>query len=64
MHRPKKAGLGTAYVEGFQRALKEEADIFFEMDADFSAEPKYLKDFLEAIKDADLVIGSRYVNGV
>jgi len=64
IHRARKAGLGTAYIEGFKRALKEGAEVVFEMDADFSHDPKYLQDFLEAIKHADLVIGSRYVNGV
>lgn len=64
VHRPKKAGLGTAYVRGFQEALSKGADLIFEMDADFSHDVKYLKDFLEAAKKADLVIGSRYINGV
>ena len=64
MHRPKKAGLGTAYIEGFKQALSSGADLIFEMDADFSHDPKYLKDFLIAMDKADLVIGSRYINGV
>ena len=64
IHRPHKSGLGTAYVEGFKVALAKGADLIFEMDADFSHDPKYLQDFLEASKRADLVIGSRYVNGV
>ena len=64
VHRPKKAGLGTAYVRGFREALDKDADIIFEMDADFSHDVKYLKDFLTATKTADLVIGSRYVNGI
>jgi dolichol-phosphate mannosyltransferase len=64
IHRPKKAGLGTAYIEGFKYALSLEADIIFEMDADFSHDPKYLKDFLKAIEKVDVVIGSRYVNGI
>jgi len=64
IHRPKKAGLGTAYVEGFGEALARGAELIFEMDADFSHNPTYLKEFLEASEDADLVIGSRYVNGV
>jgi dolichol-phosphate mannosyltransferase len=50
IHRPKKAGLGTAYVRGFQEALSKGADLIFEMDADFSHDIKYLKDFLEAAK--------------
>ncbi len=64
IHRPQKAGLGTAYVEGFKHALNKGADLIFEMDADFSHNPIYLKDFLEASESADLVIGSRYVQGV
>jgi dolichol-phosphate mannosyltransferase len=64
IHRPQKAGLGTAYVRGFQEALSKGADIIFEMDADFSHDVKYLKDLLAAAKTADLVIGSRYINGV
>ena len=64
IHRPEKAGLGTAYVEGFKKALVEGADRIFEMDADFSHEPKYLQNMLEGSRKAELVIGSRYVNGV
>jgi dolichol-phosphate mannosyltransferase len=64
IHRPHKAGLGTAYVCGFKEALAKGADLIVEMDADFSHDPRYLQDFLEASKRADLVIGSRYVNGV
>jgi len=64
IHRPQKAGLGTAYIEGFKGALTKGADLIFEMDADFSHDPKYLQDFLEASKRADLVIGSRYKSGV
>jgi len=63
-HRPTKAGLGTAYIKGFKEALLRGADLIFEMDADFSHDPKYLQDFLEASKKSDLVIGSRYINGV
>ena len=64
IHRPQKAGLGTAYVRGFQEALAKGADIVFEMDADFSHDVTYLKDFLAAVKAADVVIGSRYKDGV
>jgi dolichol-phosphate mannosyltransferase len=64
IHRLKKLGLGSAYVEGFKKALADGADLIFEMDADFSHNPHYLCDLLEASKSADLVIGSRYVNGV
>src|SRR4030042_1701405 len=63
IHRPEKLGLGTAYVEGFKEALARDADLIFEMDADFSHDPKYLKTFLKAIDKADLIIGSRYING-
>ncbi len=62
--RDGKYGLGTAYVEGFKYALKHKYDYIFEMDADFSHDPKYLKDFIYHIKKYDLVIGSRYLNGV
>jgi len=64
IHRPHKAGLGTAYIEGFKTALAKGADVIFEMDADFSHHPKYIQNLLEGLKKADLVIGSRYVNGV
>ena len=64
IHRPYKAGLGSAYIIGFKRALSEGADLIFEMDADFSHDPKYLKDFFKTIKTADVVIGSRYIYGV
>jgi dolichol-phosphate mannosyltransferase len=63
LHRSGKLGLGTAYVTGFQWALKEGFDYMFEMDADFSHDPGHLPAFLSAIKDADLVLGSRYLNG-
>ncbi len=62
--RAGKMGLGTAYVEGFKYALKNNYDYIFEMDADYSHDPKEIKNFLEAIKDYDLVIGSRYKGGV
>jgi dolichol-phosphate mannosyltransferase len=64
IHRPGKAGLGTAYVDGFKLALAKGADLIFEMDADFSHDPRYLQNFLDASERAGLVIGSRYVNGV
>ncbi|MFA5014654.1 MAG: polyprenol monophosphomannose synthase [Actinomycetota bacterium] len=64
IHRPGKLGLGTAYIAGFKYALSQGADLIFEMDADFSHRPEYLTDFIEAAKKYDLVIGSRYVNGV
>ena len=64
LHRPEKAGLGKAYLAGFRWALDQGYDLIFEMDADFSHDPKFLPDFLRAIQDADLVIGSRYRYGV
>jgi dolichol-phosphate mannosyltransferase len=64
LHRPGKMGLGTAYVDGFRYALERDFDYVFEMDADFSHDPDSLPAFLEAIRDADLVVGSRYLNGV
>ena len=63
MHRPGKEGLGPAYVAGFQRALAEGAELIAQIDADFSHDPKDLPRLLEAAENADLVLGSRYVNG-
>lgn len=62
--RPGKMGLGTAYVEGFKYALKRDYEFIFEMDADFSHDPKEIENFLIAMKNYDLVIGSRYITGV
>ena len=64
LHRPGKSGLGKAYLAGFRWALEREYELVFEMDADFSHDPKFLTDFLRAVEDADLVIGSRYKTGV
>jgi len=64
IHRPCQAGLGSAYLEGFRLALSENADLIMEMDADFSHDPIYIADLVKASESADLVIGSRYVNGV
>lgn len=64
IHRAKKSGLGTAYIEGFKYALKNSYDIIFEMDADFSHDPKEIKNFLNAINSYDLVLGSRYISGI
>jgi dolichol-phosphate mannosyltransferase len=63
LHRSGKLGLGTAYVAGFRWALERDYDFIFEMDADFSHNPDRLPKFLEAIQNADLVLGSRYQNG-
>jgi dolichol-phosphate mannosyltransferase len=64
LDRSKKEGLGKAYVAGFRWALERQYAYIFEMDADFSHDPKYLPDFLDAIKENDVVIGSRYISGV
>jgi dolichol-phosphate mannosyltransferase len=63
LHRPQKRGLGPAYIAGFQRALEAGAQLIVEMDADFSHDPSYLPRMLEAAGRADLVLGSRYVEG-
>jgi dolichol-phosphate mannosyltransferase len=63
LRRPRKEGLGPAYVAGFRRALEAGAGLVLEMDADFSHDPAYLPRLLEASERADLVIGSRYVAG-
>ncbi len=63
LHRPLKQGLGPAYVAGFRAALEGGASLILEMDSDFSHDPAYLPRLLEAMKDADLAIGSRYVDG-
>jgi dolichol-phosphate mannosyltransferase len=64
LHRTAKQGLGKAYLAGFAWALARDYAFIFEMDADFSHDPKYLKDFLKSITEADLVLGSRYKTGV
>ncbi len=64
LHREKKEGLGRAYIAGFKWAIEMGYDFIFEMDADFSHRPEYLKDLLREINDHDLVLGSRYVSGV
>lgn len=61
--RKNKEGLGKAYIEGFKYALNKDYKYIIEMDADLSHNPKYLHTFLEQIKENDLVIGSRYVEG-
>ena len=64
LHRTNKEGLGKAYLAGFRWALARDYEVIFEMDADFSHDPERIGDFLRAIEDADLVLGSRYVKGV
>jgi len=63
LHRPRKEGLGPAYIAGFRRALAEGAGFVIEMDSDFSHDPASLPDLLAAAERADLAIGSRYVAG-
>jgi dolichol-phosphate mannosyltransferase len=64
LKREKKMGLGTAYVAGFKYALEYDYEFIFEMDSDFSHDPKEIPYFLQSIQDCDLVIGSRYITGV
>jgi len=63
IHRAAKMGLGTAYITGFRWALERKYELVFEMDADFSHNPDRLPEFLSAVTEADLVLGSRYQNG-
>lgn len=64
IRREKKLGLGTAYIAGFKYAIQHNYDYIFEMDADFSHDPKEIKNLLDAINKYDLVLGSRYIRGV
>jgi dolichol-phosphate mannosyltransferase len=64
IHRKGARGLGRSLVAGLKRALADGADLIFQMDADFSHDPKYLPDMAAAAADADLVLGSRYLSGV
>jgi dolichol-phosphate mannosyltransferase len=64
LHRAAKEGLGKAYLAGFRWALAHDYALVFEMDADFSHDPKFIPEFLAAAADADLVVGSRYKRGV
>jgi dolichol-phosphate mannosyltransferase len=63
LHRPRKDGLGRAYLAGFDRALREGADLIVQMDADFSHDPSAIPGLVAAAADADVAIGSRYVAG-
>ena len=63
LHRPRKEGLGPAYIAGFRRALADGADLVLEMDCDFSHRPEDARRLIDAAADADLVLGSRYVPG-
>jgi dolichol-phosphate mannosyltransferase len=64
IERQGKMGLGTAYVAGFKYAIENKYDYVFEMDADFSHNPKDIPSFLAKIEEVDLVIGSRYCRGI
>ena len=64
LHRRAKRGLGAAYRAGFARALELDADVVIQMDADFSHPPETLRTMLEKIEGCDVVLGSRYLNGV
>jgi len=64
LHRATKEGLGRAYCAGFAWALEHSYQFIFEMDGDFSHNPEDIPRFLEAARDADLVLGSRYLNGI
>jgi len=63
LHRAEKEGLGRAYIAGFNYGIEHKYDYIFEMDADFSHQPKYLADHLSNIQNCDLSLGSRYVKG-
>jgi dolichol-phosphate mannosyltransferase len=63
LHRERKEGIGPAYLAGFDHALAEGADLLLEMDSDFSHDPADLPRLIAAAKEADLVLGSRYVPG-
>jgi len=64
LSRPRKMGLGSAYIAGFRWALARDYDVIFEMDADFSHDPGALVEFVHHAQDADIVLGSRYLHGV
>jgi dolichol-phosphate mannosyltransferase len=63
LHREHKEGLGPAYLAGFRRALADGAELVLEMDCDFSHDPRDVTRLIDAARDADLVLGSRYVRG-
>lgn len=64
IQRAGKLGLGTAYITGFRWALERDFEFVFEMDCDFSHDPKDIPVLLEAAQSHDLIIGSRYINGI
>jgi dolichol-phosphate mannosyltransferase len=63
LHRERKEGLGPAYLAGFRRALADDAELVLEMDCDFSHDPNDVARLVAAVEDADLALGSRYVDG-
>lgn len=63
LHRKGKQGIGTAYIQGFQRAIADGAKIIVQMDADFSHPPEKLLDMKKALENYDFVVGSRYIEG-
>jgi len=63
LHREQKQGLGRAYIAGFNYGIEHGYDYIFEMDADFSHQPKYLADHLNNIQNCDISLGSRYIKG-
>jgi dolichol-phosphate mannosyltransferase len=63
LHRPRKEGLGPAYIAGFRRALADGAELVLEIDCDFSHDPRDVPRLIAAAEDADVVLGSRYIEG-
>jgi dolichol-phosphate mannosyltransferase len=63
IHRTSRRGLGRSYVDGIKQAIRQPVDVICQMDADFSHDPARLPDLINATRDADVVIGSRYVPG-
>jgi len=64
IHRPRKMGLGTAYITGFRYAIERDYSYVIQMDADLSHAPEYLAVFLDKIRDCDFILGSRYIEGI
>jgi len=64
LHRTGRRGLGVSYVDGFTRAVRTDADVVVQMDADHSHDPRHLPALIAAAAEADLVVGSRYLHGI
>jgi dolichol-phosphate mannosyltransferase len=64
MHRTGRRGLGVSYLDGFRHAVRSDADLVVQMDADRSHDPQYLPAMIAATASADLVVGSRYLHGI